>query len=1374
MAKSRWKMNKVGLVDFWYYDEQEFTFADGRMLLRGSNGSGKSVTMQSFIPLLLDGNMRPERLDPFGSRARKMDNYLLEEDDGREERTGYLYMEFKRAESETYATVGIGVRARRNKPLQSWYFGITDGRRIGVDFSLYKDVQNKIAYTKTELRNRIADGGSVFDTQNEYIQYVNNLIFGFETLDEYRELINLLIQLRTPKLSKDFKPSIINDILSQSLQPMSEDDLRPVSEAIENMDQLKDHLEELTESLKAAKQIDRVYRRYNQQLLYERAAGYRESDREYMKKEKAIRELEETIASEKREQESKQGEYAALEDEQRSVQKEYDSLRDSDAAKLKNRSVELEREIEVNKQGLSEIAARLEQKKEDYTDKNDKLRSAEAEREIYFASMQEDMEAMQECVEGLSFDETDFLCAELKEKRDGEFDFSYHTKMLKEYISHVKQGVEILREEKKILDRCDEMLLELDGQKAAREECERQLRLYSRQLEEQKGELTESVYKWERQNTQFHMAPERMQEIARFIDRYSHGDDYSQVRDILYREKNTQDEKLRTEAEEFERLLLPLKMQKEKLDDEIRRMEEIREPEPERSDKVIRNRERLSERGIPVMPFYKMVDFDEGVPQEVRDRLEGALYHMGVLDALIVGEEYREQVLELDEECCDRYLFGSVPETGQNLMEIMHIDPAEDNIVVNLFVSNIISSIGFGEDGAPRATRIDANGRYRIGVLEGNVESDYRSSFIGTAARERYRQDKLAELRAEAEKIEEEMGCQTEKIEKIRTCRKRLAEEFEHFPGEADMKVAAKDYFDQNTLFSQVQEEVRRQQSRIKAVQEELREVQVRVQEVCAPAYLEIRLDVFQEAEDSLHEYERQYQNLQRDYGIYTAKIQMEQTLQMDLEALDADMDDLRYRDTHLNRQKTQNEMELESVKRQMALTDYEAVRERLDFCIARLRDIPVQREKLSGEMGSLRTAVEQHEGQRLAETEQLLRVRERREFRKKLFERECRLNYVEDIFRPADEPAETAERICTILSPGEGKKKSVTELTGNLQEAFHQYKGMLSEYQPMLSPLFDDMVEEGREIGEEGVLRLDIKVKYKGSQLVFALFVDKLESDREDLSHVLSERDRELFEDILSNTVSKRIRARIYESRKWVAGINELMESMDTSSGLRLSLRWASRKSEKEGQLDTNELVELLLSDAELLRKEDIDKIAVHFRSKIAEARDARQEDDKLRSFYVIMKDILDYRKWFEFQLFCQKTGERKRELTDRIFFTFSGGEKAMSMYVPLFSAVVAKYRGADADAPRIISLDEAFAGVDEMNIRDMFRLMVVFEFDFMMNSQVLWGDYETVPSLAIYQLLRPNNVKYVTVIPYWWNGRERRLGEMSPESEESEEERV
>ena len=90
------------------------------------------------------------------------------------------------------------------------------------------------------------------------------------------------------------------------------------------------------------------------------------------------------------------------------------------------------------------------------------------------------------------------------------------------------------------------------------------------------------------------------------------------------------------------------------------------------------------------------------------------------------------------------------------------------------------------------------------------------------------------------------------------------------------------------------------------------------------------------------------------------------------------------------------------------------------------------------------------------------------------------------------------------------------------------------------------------------------------------------------------------------------------------------------------------------------------------------VEKLSTHFRSKIEEARSLLTESGSVQSFHATMREVLDYRKWFEFQIECQKTGEKKKELTDRVFFTFSGGEKAMAMYVPLFSAVVAKYAGA------------------------------------------------------------------------------------------------
>ena len=374
---SRWQANKIGLINFWYYDEQEFPFVKGRMLLRGSNGSGKSVTMQSVVPLLLDGNMSPERLDPFGSRDRKMSSYLLEEDDGREERTGYLYLEFKRKDSDTYLTIGMGIRARRGKPLDKWYFGLSDGRRIGKELILYKETDEKVTLSKKELENRIGNGGQVFDRQADYMDYVNRQVFGFETVDEYREMIDLLIQLRTPKLSKDFKPSVINDILSDSLQPLSDEDLRPMSEAIENMDNMSMNLKSRQEAKAAAEKIGRVYDRYNRLMLLGKASDLVQAE-ELMEKslqKETQRQLEaKECTSRIAELEQQKDQMDAKKE---SMEKEKDSLNSSNAVNLKTRETELAAEIQSAEKILEEKNHFLDGKKDLYLDTENRKKEEE-------------------------------------------------------------------------------------------------------------------------------------------------------------------------------------------------------------------------------------------------------------------------------------------------------------------------------------------------------------------------------------------------------------------------------------------------------------------------------------------------------------------------------------------------------------------------------------------------------------------------------------------------------------------------------------------------------------------------------------------------------------------------------------------------------------------------------------------------------------------------------------------------------------------------------------------------------------------------------------------------------------------------------------
>ena len=59
-CRSRWQPLRVGLVELYYYDCEEFWFRDGHLLLRGNNGTGKSKVLSLTLPFLLDANLKPK------------------------------------------------------------------------------------------------------------------------------------------------------------------------------------------------------------------------------------------------------------------------------------------------------------------------------------------------------------------------------------------------------------------------------------------------------------------------------------------------------------------------------------------------------------------------------------------------------------------------------------------------------------------------------------------------------------------------------------------------------------------------------------------------------------------------------------------------------------------------------------------------------------------------------------------------------------------------------------------------------------------------------------------------------------------------------------------------------------------------------------------------------------------------------------------------------------------------------------------------------------------------------------------------------------------------------------------------------------------
>jgi hypothetical protein len=101
----------------------------------------------------------------------------------------------------------------------------------------------------------------------------------------------------------------------------------------------------------------------------------------------------------------------------------------------------------------------------------------------------------------------------------------------------------------------------------------------------------------------------------------------------------------------------------------------------------------------------------------------------------------------------------------------------------------------------------------------------------------------------------------------------------------------------------------------------------------------------------------------------------------------------------------------------------------------------------------------------------------------------------------------------------------------------------------------------------------------------------------------------------------------------------------------------------------------------------------------------------------------------------------------------------------MPQFAAAGAHYRSASPTSPRLIFLDEAFAGIDNENRGHAMGLLTKFDLDLVMTSEREWGCYPTVPGISIYQIAARAGVDAVLATRWVWDGSRRHKPEESSE---------
>lgn len=1344
---SRWKMNRMGFVNFWLYDEETFTFEDGKLLLRGQNGSGKSITTQSFIPFILDGDRTPSRLDPFGSSDRKMEYYFLGEE-GREEATGYLFLEFEKPDTRQYRTIGIGQRARRGAPMTFWGFVLLDGRRIGYDLNLYKEAGNtRLPHTKQDLKKLLGPEVPFTDSPGEYKAMVNRHIFGFRRMEQYDQFIRLLVKVRAPKLSKEFKPTRVYDILNESLQTLTDEELRAMVDAMEKLDAIQNSLDHLKAAQKDAQNIQKEYTRYNQFMAGRKARAYTESSRQTELLKQRLEESREEQKELDQEETGKRREADQAEQRMHLVDTELDSLKETDLDTVTQRLLENRSRrdrYETEKQDWEEKA---QSAREHLLETDRRIREHRGAAEYCRMQIQEnrqELEELQEILQSEIHDQAVRLVGQETVSDTGDI-----AGKLRQWRQKITEGLKTLKEQEELERRYDQAAQE--SARCLAQTVRREAGLL--QLEEAQVQARDN---WVRQcfgmpGKNRELVPEQwlLKELEADIAAYQGPKDRTAItkkwEQCAGRARKALEDLRIGKAQEMQQIL----GEEQEKQGELKELEARKDWEPARAPGRTRSRQALTRAGIHWTPFYQAMEFADGLSDQEKNLLEEQLKDAGILDALVVDRRQWDRVRAEFPEYADLML--CVPEKAQGPL-FQKLVPAEG------LGEELKQEAGYilqAMSGTGEGLTLGEDGFFRNGILEGRSLGREEASLIGQTARRRRLEQQMAQVREALKMLGERRQLAEAELEAVAGRMAVLEEELAQTPDGEGLDRLLEQQRECRWYLAREQQEL--DQARV-------REDQIRVQkDTCFQKVIRIGRELpyartcaaYEEALGAVQEYLDIWTDVcgqLHTLGHEKALLENEQEKQDQyLESQDLALG-------QVSAKKKELEILAVAIRKGEEFLDRPENRQ----LARRLQELRTERQKLEGVLRSARErlaviASRKEQGQRqLAQRKAELAGETERETRlRQYFEEELALGLV--VERGNKTLKECAAEAMASLRESD-RNREAGALVDSLYQTCHKYSGSLAGFGTAMEDCFGEGAGDGQSLRK----RQRIYPVWNGKKLYFAQFCQALKNSIEETELLIREKDREIFVDILSRTLSQQLTDRIEESRQWIRTMSALMKQMDTSMGLSFSLEWKARTAQNEEEMDTLELEKLLRRDQTLLTPEDVERVALHFRSRIQAEKARLEEDGVMISYIDLVRDALDYRKWFEFQMFYYRNQEGKKPLTNGAFNRFSGGEKAMAMYVPLFAAVNAQYqKSSRTDFPRMIALDEAFAGVDDRNISSMFGLVETLDFDYIMNSQAIWGCYGTVPALRISELYRPADARVVTVIHYTWNGHERILDE-------------
>jgi hypothetical protein len=1415
-ARDRWIPSRLIVVNYWVFGYQECHFVDGHLVLHGGNGTGKTTVLTAALPLALFGTKLAGTLDTMSGKARTLEYFLLgDKEDERDklyledQRVAYIVWEFRHARTGEYRSIGQCLHARRKAgpgvKIEASGFCIKDGRRVGIDLALFHERSNRREPVPPEALEQVlipddairAAGTCIVDTVDDYTRLVAREIFGTDRVDELRGMVRTLLAIRRPVLNSGITPEQVCEMLSDSLPELDPDIIDDLDRALEGLDRITREAAEANEQRDAVGRLSERHTalviaraaRTAMQFLFEQALVDREDGTiEAAKNDLARLALERVDAD------------AAMkmaEAHKASAMTAKDALKGDPVFALAQR-VEAANNDLCQAQEAAQASLGRRQRATGAVEESSRaiVRGQEGWREVA-----DEVRMVADSLR-VGADEARWPVARLLAERLGAHVASIDSaavalvpvadqpstldtagRLRKDRIGAVLHAEgELGKREQQLRDAEARLGPIVAAHRAAEEALQESIR---RQEEHrQTAELT--LVGWHAKHAVIGLSREAIDRAVAAIREYH--DPAARVSTVLEAITN----ELRTHAtaaeqasgDELVRLRAcrqELRMRQEDRDRVAGEPDHVPPPRPGQSAV----RAALADAGIVAEPLYATVNVANGVSETEAARIEAVLAESGLLDALVVDPKSAAaaanciNALTLHEGG-DRWLLptASLTATSHERIESpakslsAYLTPAsgqlKDEIVRSALDSVRVTSLDDPKAEAPELAPPavvlvnPATGMWRHGLIGGHQRTAATGpEFVGLANRQAARARCLAALDAEIEQLHDRetqiaavMQSWEDRRSTIRDAQRALTE----LDALEDLRATTQRRRDREIELQRHAEDKRRASAEVAqlmttrdAAKEERDRRREAVPELAAAPVEQLSFvrDATARWLDTAKQWPVKWNAVLRAAaGLHDAlerharDVEGARETEEEHRRLDAAASarELTYRTLAVELEGAGHTDVVERIK------TYDAQISEAEDAITKLIAALATNENKADERGKQREEAEKRRIEPAQAADELKKQLEEQ------LERHVALADAARHLRPGGGGLHAVARAIDV------RPRPSRQDLANAQQVLEETSNAWWKEWSALRPLLDDLYAP--EALQDDRVRVLINDSY---QYGLEALANHLNTRVNTLQLAFHEKEAELYRSVFLDRMADGIREALRDADAMVKAINAILRDTKLKDGEQLSLRWTLKRDAND-PLDAQlpRLVETLAKRSLKASPDDtIEWVHRYFSNRITELK-AKRDSGTLaeKSLRAGLAKAFDYRNWHQFSLYAQQLGGTEQEIDAKRFGKRSGGQKVAATLVPLLSAIRVRSRAFAEDAPRIIALDEAFAGVDSDNTDALFAVLEQFEMSWIMTSEKLFGvsqELEGAMTHVLRKRVRANGPSIVASEYIVWDGTYR-----------------